>query len=428
MLADRYGVPISTTSAEAAAAFDGVLASYLRFGLDIGARLKQTLTLDPQLLMARVFRSYLFVIMGSAPLAKRAAAGIAELQLASAGAAPREQHHVAALAAFSAGRFDVACACWEGILALHRRDVLALKMAHYAYFYSGDLPGLLASIERCGPAWSSSDPAWGDVRSMHAFALEEHQRFDEAERLGREAAARNPDDAWAVHSVAHVLEMQGRSAEGGAWLDAALARRAQWNNFRYHLVWHRALLDLRERRFDAALARYDDELWDPASDEYLDLCNDISLLLRLELAGVDVGDRWQPLVEKTRTRLDEQLLAFVDAHFVVTAAIAGAEQASAIRTAIAARAAAPDSGTYAATAARVGLAVADAVIAHRQGRAQQVVDALRGRLDELDALGGSYAQRELFLALFQHAALVTQDVAALAEVGRAFARGRTAAP
>ena len=47
----------------------------------------------------------------------------------------------------------------------------------------------------------------------------------------------------------------------------------------------------------------------------MDLTNDISILARLELDGVDVGDRWAVLGEKAKGRVDDKLLAFVDAHF-----------------------------------------------------------------------------------------------------------------
>lgn len=50
----RYGLTYTTRSPEAVEAFDGMVSSYLGFGRDIGDRLKQVLTADPDMPMAHV--------------------------------------------------------------------------------------------------------------------------------------------------------------------------------------------------------------------------------------------------------------------------------------------------------------------------------------------------------------------------------------
>ena len=62
--------------------------------------------------------------------------------------------------------------------------------------------------------------AIGYVLGMQAFGLEENFAFEQAEAIGRRAVELQPHDAWAVHAVGHVCEMQGRPADGIAWLNA----------------------------------------------------------------------------------------------------------------------------------------------------------------------------------------------------------------
>ena len=77
--------------------------------------------------------------------------------------------------------------------------------------------------------------------------------------------------------------------EGIAWLVETEANLLDVNNFRYHVWWHRALMHLDLGQYDKTLELYDQTIWDPVSDEYLDLCNNAALLMRLELHGIDVG-------------------------------------------------------------------------------------------------------------------------------------------
>ena len=62
-------------------------------------------------------------------------------------------------------------------------------------------------------------PGYGNVLGMLAFGLEECGDYAEAEKAGRRSVEISPEDLWGIHAVAHVLEMQGRLADGAAWLD-----------------------------------------------------------------------------------------------------------------------------------------------------------------------------------------------------------------
>src|SRR5262249_27938298 len=68
-------------------------------------------------------------------------------------ATAREQSHVEALDAWSAGDLDRTLAIWETILADHPTDTLALRLAHLKYFWLGRPRDMLASVERVVPQW-----------------------------------------------------------------------------------------------------------------------------------------------------------------------------------------------------------------------------------------------------------------------------------
>ena len=229
----------------------------------------------------------------------------------------------------------------------------------------------------------------------------------EGEAVGRAAVERNPGDVWGVHAVAHVMEMQDRRAEGAAWVESLAPHWLQANNFRYHLVWHGALTDLELGAYDAVLERYDNSLFDPDSDEYLDLCNDAALLARLHWDGVDVGDRWQQLAAKVRNRANDHIFCFADAHYLLALAYAG--ETDAARAMIQSMRADADAHaktrTNAAVAGRAGVALCEAILAYREGRFADTVDGLAPVRHEVSLIGGSHAQRDLFAQMLINAAM-----------------------
>src|SRR5215472_13699722 len=125
----------------------------------------------------------------------------------------RERAHRAALARLAAGDWAGAGDAWSAILREHPRDALALQWAHLFDFYRGDLAQLAGRVPPLLAGWPVDDP-------LHPYVLEESGRYAEAEASGRNALAADARVPWAIHAVAHVMEMQGRHDEGRDWMAA----------------------------------------------------------------------------------------------------------------------------------------------------------------------------------------------------------------
>lgn len=404
-IADRRGIEITAEDAAAAAAYEQAVELYLGFSPEAMPRLKVALAAEPTLFMAQVLRGYFLMLMANAALDPGIAAAIAAAAATAARVSARERAHLAALTAWHRGDLAAAVGYWEAILLNHPRDILALKLANFTYFYLGDADNLRDTVARTRHAWDDAVPGYGFVLGMYAFGLEECGEYDAAERMGRRAVDLNPADIWAVHAVAHVMEMQGRQRQGIAWLDDTWDACRGCNNFTYHLWWHRALYHLELRQPEAALELYDRRVREDKSDFYLDMVNAASLLWRLELAGVDVGARWGELAELSATRIHDHLLAFIDVHFML--ALAGAGDAkTAGRLGDSQRACVDDGGTtVAAVTAEVGLPAGDAFLAYREADYDRVVELLAPVRYRLQRLGGSHAQRDIFALTLIEASL-----------------------
>lgn len=389
---DRLGLELSAANGEAARAFDETLWAYVGFSREPGVPLKRALQADPAMPMALCLQGYFFHLMGLPSLARKARTIFHSVSRTKTN--PREAAHVAALGAWCDGELERTCGILDGILKEYPRDFLALKLANYLYFYMGDSANVRDGPARALPHWDEGTPGYGHLLALHAFGLEETGDYAAAERAGRRATELNPADPWAVHSVAHVMEMQDRAGEGAQWIESLAPHWDAANFFRFHLWWHLALMHWSDGRPEKALALYDSQVWADGSSENLSLCNDISMLARLELAGVDVGPRWDAAAKVVRGQMDPagggSVMAFVDAHYALALGSVPSLE---------------DHGTTARVHATVGRAVCDGVVAWRSRDYAGAVERLAPVRAQLWKLGGSHAQRDLFTLILIGSAL-----------------------
>lgn len=403
------GIAYSADSSTAVDAFEIFVSTYLGFRPDTMDRLNDVLAIDPDMPMAHVAKGCLLKLVGSRVSTAQAAAVVANAGDRLNDGTERERLHADALRKWISGDMDGATACWERILLLAPTDALALRLAHFTHFYSGDGRRIRDSVARVLPDWSADHRNFGFVQGMYAFGLEESREYTEAEKWGRAAVERNPADAWSVHSVAHVLEMTGRAEEGIGFVNRHEAAWSTVNNFRFHLFWHRCLYHLEMGQFDEALALYDTELESAHENAYyLDICNSSSLLWRLECWGVDVGDRWAGVRALAEEHVEDDDLIFVTLHYLM-AMLSHGDQAGADEMIGRIAKWAEAETTQGAVTRDIGLTVAQALADHRAGRYSDCVNRMIGARYRMDALGGSMAQRDVFEMIMFDAARRSGD-------------------
>ena len=402
---DSWGADVSPTSDLALEAWERCILSLAGHRADTGEHLAEVLAADPEYLPGLCLKGFALLFKGRHDLRDEArtvherAATLA----ASRGATAREQGLVAALGDWIADDLQGASARLARLTAEGPSDLFALKLEHGCLFIQGRPYALLRAMERVLPAWGPTLPGYGYVLGCHAFALEETYSYGEAEAVGRRAVAHEPEDAWGVHAVAHVMEMQDRAAEGVAWLKAHAAGYARCNNFRAHVYWHRALFHCELDEHDEALALYDAEVHNAWTGDYRDMSNRASLLWRLEVDGVDVGDRWQDLAERARERAADHGSAFADAHYVLALGRLGACEG--LVASLRAHTERKGTGDQATVSREVARPLCEAMSLVLRGRAGEAVDALAGLQRQVLRLGGSHAQRDLFEQFFIDASL-----------------------
>ena len=309
----------------------------------------------------------------------------------------RERRFVAAIRAWASGDLPRSCHLLEEQVNAFPRDLVAVKLGQYHAFNLGDSPAMLR-VARAAQGVAADVPYW---HGMHAFGLEQCHQLDEAEAAARRGIQLCRKEPWAHHAVAHVMLTQGRNAEGRDFMAAHQDTWVGLNSFMVtHNHWHRALFAIELQDFDAALALYDQRVWGVVKTYSQDQVNAISLLSRLELRGVDVGDRWQNLTTYLTGRTADQVSPFLDLHYLYGLARAGLPQADELLRQMQRHAMAVASH-YPAWL-QVAMPAAQGIVAHLRHDRPRAWQQLGMALPRLAEIGGSHAQRDWFAQI--HAA------------------------
>jgi tetratricopeptide (TPR) repeat protein len=279
--------------------------------------------------------------------------------------------------------------------AIAALETVLRNTPHGIRFILGDALGMRRSIERVLPAHGSDHPLRGYILGCHAFTLEETGEYAAAETAGLEGLTFACDDAWGLHAVAHVHDMRAAPDAGIALIENNAPAWDQSNNFRYHVWWHKALLHLDRGERDVALALYDSQIRADKTDDYRDIANATSLLMRLELEGMDVSNRWDELGALAETRIDDGCIVFADLHYQLALSGAAKGAASAAMLARFARDA-KQSGDMADRVADPGMAALTGLNAFAEGRYGDAFMHMADARPKMQTIGGSHAQRDVF--------------------------------
>ena len=400
---DQFGVPLSASDATAVQQYDTAVAKLMIFNNDPVAEADKATAIDPGLVMGHVLKGLLCVLGTEKSLLPDAQAAFEAGRAAAGGASPRERKHLAALEYWIRGSLHAAVAIWEDVLVEQPNDALAMLAAHQGDFFLGQSSELRDRVARRLPEIDAGSPLEGHYLGMHAFGLEEMGDYARAEEAGRRSVERNPRDAWAIHAVAHVMEMTNRVQDGIEWLSSRTDDFARDNFFAIHNWWHLALYYFDQERWDDVLDLYDSRIRAGNSTVIMDMLDASALLWRLKLHGVDVGARWGSLADAWEPRTEDAWYAFNDTHAMMAFAGAGRRE-SARRLLGVMESTAMSEWDNGAMTRQVGLPVARAILAYADGRYADAADLLVPVKAIAARAGGSHAQRDLIAQTLTSAA------------------------
>jgi hypothetical protein len=191
------------------------------------------------------------------------------------------------------------------------------------------------------------------------------------------------------------MEMRGRQA-GGIRFMADRAKEWGKSNFSNHLWWHTGLYHLDIEQTDQVFDIFDTHLDSRRStgDKYEEL-DAAALLWRMNLMGLESGDRWNHLADKWEPSAEDTLYAFNDVHAMMSFVSDGRVEAQEKLRSANERYLQSASDANVAMSREIGLPFCLAMQAFKKDHYGKCVDYLLSVRYKTHMLGGSFAQRDI---------------------------------
>ena len=391
---DRFGLPLSTHSQAAVDHWQEGVDRMLSQDYAPEEKLQQALDIDEGFALAHGCQAYVGMIRADAAAAKASADRAREL---TPGISDREKQAIEAIGLWVDGKGPQSVALVREHLKEYPRDALMSRLAQRLYMlgcsgsgvpnFPGELYEMCKSIAPyCMDDWS--------FLSQYAFAHHETGRLDESLELAQRSLDMRPTNAVASHSATHVYFEKGDASSGddflGTWI-TCFDKRAPYH---VHLSWHLALFRLALGHYQDAVDLYESDIRpsvvakSPAS-----LSDSASLMWRLQLYGKTPPPMpWEEVRDQAAPAADGNGPAFRDAHAALAFSACGDDEAMGRLMDRLGKLA--NQGN--ALAAEVTLPLAQGISAFAQGNYSEAVRLLEPQMKQLERIGGSHAQREVF--------------------------------
>jgi tetratricopeptide (TPR) repeat protein len=386
-IADRYGLPLTTSSSVAAERFQRGMDAMLAYGPGAAESFAAAAEADPGLALAHAGCAVVAVVQGDAA---GASAAVGRARAALTGATRRERQHVEALGALVGGDTARGLALVDEHVKDFPRDALLVNQAGSAIGFAGRPDReqeRMAFLERLAPAYG--DDWW--FQSALAFTYHEVDRYEESWRLSERSLQQYPGNANASHNLAHIYFERLQTDEGAAFLADWLAGYDPRASFYCHLAWHLAMFELHRGDYDRALEIFVRDIVG-AVNPRLAMIDGSALLWRFKLDGrPEPPPAWRSLADLAR-RVSRPGFVFGEVHAALAYAACG--DGDGLRALVDGLRAIDAKGHP--IAGRVALPMVLGVAAFAAGDHATALRHLEPVEREFHRVGGSHAQWELF--------------------------------
>jgi tetratricopeptide (TPR) repeat protein len=393
-LEDRYGLELSTSSAEAASAYREGVDLMLSAWTGAAEAFERAIAADPDFAPPLIARARIHTLYQQGDVARKKAAAAREL-VAKRGT-EREKGHVEAQALAVEGQLPAALTATLKHLESWPRDamVFSLPLGAFGLFaFSGMADHDRARQDLCARHASHFGEDWWFLTN-YGWAMTENGDVAKGRAMTERAFELRRNNAHCAHALLHAMFEDGSVAEADALVEQWIGGYDRAGLLHPHIRWHQALGALDVGDTGKVLAIYADVLHPSLSAAPpLNVMSDCaSLLWRLEAHGHAVPRQlWDDTDDYARRYFPKMSLPFVEMHMALLAAATGNRAALDERLAAIERRLADGK----LPAGPVVPQICRALNAFAGEDYAGCIAALEPVLHEVVRIGGSHAQREI---------------------------------
>ena len=386
--ADLKGLAVSTTSADALAAWEHGVDLFLRWRSGALEALDTAGQRDPSFALAHCTRAYVAWRMGRVDLATAAAQQA--VALADDARDDREREHVQAVAAMQRRDTIGAYDRLRQMAARYPTDRIAVRIAGLNCITQGDYRGGIAMARRSLEA----DPGEPQYQTMLGFFLEQSGYNDEGLEMSSRSLAQDPTNLYTYHAVGHAYQARGDYGNALETFERAASLE------RYpHVLWH-----LAEAHALLGHVRMTREYW-ASTAPALPLYERIELLWRLEVLRHLTSETatWQDLARQADRVLEHADFQTIWMHHWIALAFARAGQWDKARRQVERLRRLPE-GLASGHWSTLGASLLEGELALVEGDLAAAVRLMAPAVEQIHTMGGgSREQKDVFRDVFMEA-------------------------
>jgi Tfp pilus assembly protein PilF len=320
---DRYGLPLSTASSEAAEAYRDGIDLMLSAWPGAAEAFDRAIAADPDFALAHVARARIHSTFQQGGPARTEAAA-ARQQVARRGSM-RERTHVETLALAVEGNIAAALSSALKHLESWPRDavVLSLPLGAFGLFaFSGMADHDQARQDLCERYAPHYGNDWWFLAN-YGWSLTENGQVARGRAMTERAFDMRRTNAYAAHALLHAMFEDGTVADADALVTQWIGSYDRSGILHGHIHWHQALGALELGDAQKALSIYQNVLRPAVSvAPPLNAMSDCaSLLWRLQAYGHAVpADLWADADTYAKAHFPKSSLPFVEMHMALLAA------------------------------------------------------------------------------------------------------------
>jgi tetratricopeptide (TPR) repeat protein len=316
---DRYNNDCSTYSALALALYSDAVNTLLIAQHGTIERLKASISEDPKFALAHATLAHTYSMMS---LSNEARISLETAIACTVNTNAREKSHINIIAAMINNNADLAFETATRHLKTYPKDAIIAQSVSGAFGLigfsgrAGREQENLTFMEQLVPHYQND--SW--FNSQYAFAISEVGEPERALKTAEAALEVDPENADAVHTLAHINYETGNSESGLKALENWRSSYHRDGILHGHLAWHCALWTLEMGDFKRAFEILEEDIHPNISHSPpINMATDfIGFLIRAEMLGASIhSDHWSTASSLIKRLFPEPGLSFIDAHAAI---------------------------------------------------------------------------------------------------------------